>query len=93
LHERNASQVSRRDKPRQVSHNAAAERYNKGMALEAMFGQSVIADMDSLESLGGFACGDGQEKGSEPGLFERSNRAFRIERGHIPIGNDGAPPA
>jgi NAD(P)-dependent dehydrogenase (short-subunit alcohol dehydrogenase family) len=93
LHERYPSQVSCGDKTREIAYDTAAKRHNKRIALESMGRELVVTCLNSLEALGSFACGHGQEKGSETGLFERARGTFSIERSHIPIGNDGAPAA
>ena len=78
LHERQAAQVGRRHETRQIAHHAAAERDDEGLAFQPLRGQLVVARLDGLQALGGFARGDGDQRGSEAGFRQGLLRGFAI---------------
>ncbi len=71
LDKRDAPQVSRRDKARQVADDAAAQSHDERSSLEAMAGEAVATESHHVEALGRFPRGNNQQHGVDARLAQR----------------------
>jgi hypothetical protein len=69
LHEIDAAQKRCSDKPGEIANDAAAERNHKGLPLDTVRGELIVACRGNLQALGSFAARNGDKNGIEARRF------------------------
>ena len=87
LRERQAAQVSRRDKAGKVAHYAASDRDYQVAALRLALCEPAIYKLRSLQRLMRLACWHNEHVRRDAGGFERELRAARLPM-HSLVGDD-----
>ena len=93
LHEVNASEERRRNKPRQVPHHAASQGDQERFALQPLFGELVVTGLDGSKILGSLTRRNLDERRFKTGRRQRRKSSFSIFTPDGAIGNHGTQAA
>ena len=89
LNKWNAAKVGGCDEACEIPHHTATQGHHKGLSLEALLSQLMIAALNSPDGLGLLSRRDHDQGCRKPCFFQGGTDDFGVEGGDVPIRDDG----